>query len=88
MREILYEPVVRRDVRRLVRRGKDQKKFLLVVETLANKGAVPPMLRPHKLRGTYEGLWECHIEFNWLLIYNVTPNEVIVYRTGSHDDLF
>ena len=88
MRDIHYEPTVLRDLKRLSRQGKSQKKFLLVIEVLADKGTVPPALRPHKLHGVYGGLWECHIEFDWLLVYNVTPEQVIVYRTGSHDDLF
>jgi mRNA interferase YafQ len=33
-------------------------------------------------------MWECHIEADWLLIYNVTPNEVLLVRTGTHLDLF
>jgi len=88
MRVVRYETVVLRDLRRLIRRGKDKRKFLLVVGILADKGTVSLRLHPHKLHGVYEGLWECHIEFDWLLVYNVTPEEVIVYRTGSHDDLF
>jgi len=44
--------------------------------------------RTHKLSGKYEGFWECHIESNWLLIYDVTDEEVLLVRTGAHADLF
>ena len=46
------------------------------------------MARPHKLSGEYDGLWECHIENNWLLIYNFNDTEIILFRTGTHEDLF
>ena len=34
------------------------------------------------------GVWECHIEPDWLLIYDITATEVLLIRTGSHSDLF
>jgi mRNA interferase YafQ len=33
-------------------------------------------------------VWECHIEPDWLLIYQVSSVEVILIRTGTHQDLF
>lgn len=49
-----------------------------------------PSPRPiaHQLSGEWKGVWECHIEPDWLLIYSVTPNEVVLIRTGTHSDLF
>lgn len=42
----------------------------------------------HKLSGEWSGFWECHIESDWLLIYDVTDEAVLLAGTGSHADLF
>ncbi|KKR82049.1 MAG: Toxin-antitoxin system, toxin component, RelE family, partial [Parcubacteria group bacterium GW2011_GWD2_40_9] len=47
-----------------------------------------PSLRPHKLKGEYGGCWECHIESDWLLIWEFYPDRILLIRTGSHADLF
>ncbi|MGD0023228.1 MAG: type II toxin-antitoxin system YafQ family toxin [Xanthobacteraceae bacterium] len=44
--------------------------------------------RPHPLKGDWKGYWECHISPDWLLIYKVTDEEVLLARTGTHADLF
>lgn len=62
--------------------------MIAVVELLAEDGALSAAYRPHKLSGEWKGVWECHIEPDWLLIYDVTPNEVLLIRTGTHADLF
>jgi mRNA interferase YafQ len=49
---------------------------------------LPPSYHPHRLSREWSGVWECHIEPDWLLIYAVTDREVILIRTGSHRDLF
>lgn len=49
---------------------------------------LPDNAHPHKLSGEYAGLWECHIESNWLLIYVITDEGVFLARTGTHENLF
>jgi mRNA interferase YafQ len=44
--------------------------------------------RDHVLVGQYKGTRECHIEPDWLLIYELVESEVVLIRTGSHSDLF
>jgi mRNA interferase YafQ len=58
------------------------------VEMLAENGELPAAYRPHRLSGEWKGVWECHIEADWLLIYTITITEVLLIRTGSHFDLF
>ena len=72
----------------MIGRGKNREKFLDVVGLLKRDGRVPIQRRPHKLKGRYAGLLECHIEADWLLVYDVTDEEVLLMRTGSHADLF
>jgi mRNA interferase YafQ len=88
MRRIAQRKQFRADVKRLKRRGRDIEELVAVVELLAEQGALPAVYRPHKLTAEWSGVWECHIEPDWLLIYTVTDQEVLLIRTGSHADLF
>lgn len=72
------------------KQGKDIEKLFAVVEKLANGEALEVKFRDHDLSGDYKGCRECHIEPDWLLIYEVV-NDVLVlmlYRVGSHSELF
>jgi len=88
MRRIRQQQRFLNDFKRQKRRGKDIADLLAVVELLAEHGELPAAYRAHKLTGEWKGVWECHIEPDWLLIYDVTPNEVLLIRTGTHRDLF
>lgn len=88
MRRIAQRKQFRADLKRLRRRGKDSDELIAAVEVLAEQGTLPPAYRPHRLSGEWSGVWECHIEPDWLLIYSVTEEEVFLIRTGRHDDLF
>ena len=88
MRRVLQRKQFLRDLKKQETRGKDTEKLFSLVRVLANDGRLPINFRPHKLTGEYQGLWECHIEPNWLLIYDILSTEIILARTGSHSDLF
>ena len=70
------------------KRSKNLDKLYLIVEKLAQDIDLEAHHKPHKLAGNYVNKWECHIEPDWLLVYEVTNELVILYRTGSHADLF
>jgi mRNA interferase YafQ len=61
-----------------------------VVSLLVEKGKLPKNYKPHLLKGNYQGLWECHIQPDWLLVWeqNKTIKLITLYRTGIHSDLF
>ena len=88
MRNIVTTNQFERDVTRMTRRGKDIAKLERVVETLREQGNVEAQHRTHPLRGEWKPKWECHIEADWLLIYEVTESAVRLARTGTHSDLF
>jgi mRNA interferase YafQ len=88
MRRISQRKQFRTDLRRQKRRGKDVEELIIAVELLAETGSLPQGYRPHRLTGEWKGVWECHIEADWLLIYDVAPTEVLLIRTGTHADLF
>lgn len=78
----------KKDVKRARKRGKDLLKLELVVLQLAENKELPSQFRDHILKGNYSNHRECHIEPDWLLIYRIEPNHLILVRTGTHADLF
>jgi mRNA interferase YafQ len=88
MRKVVQRTQFRNDLKRQKRRGKDVEELIAAVEVLVETGTLPEGYRPHRLTGEWTGVWECHIEPDWLLIYEVTATEVLLIRTGTHSDLF
>ena len=68
----------------------DTEKLYEVIEKLANGEPLEEKYRDHYLSGDYKGCRECHIEPDWLLIYEIVDDILILmlYRVGSHSDLF
>jgi mRNA interferase YafQ len=83
MRRITQQRQFRNDLKRQKRRGKEVEELIAAVELLAETGTLPSAYRPHQLSGNWKGVWECHIEPDWLLIYQVTPAEVRLIRAGT-----
>lgn len=77
-------------IKRCVKRGLDMGKFKDVVVLLESTGTLPRKYRPHKLVGKFAGAWECHIEPDWLLVWeqNDTTLTLLFIDTGTHSDLF
>ncbi|MDR3313048.1 MAG: type II toxin-antitoxin system YafQ family toxin [Oscillospiraceae bacterium] len=80
----------RRDVKRAGKRGLDISKLEAIVDTLLTEVPLAPKHQDHALTGDYIGHRECHIQPDWLLIYAVDGENLILTasRTGSHADLF
>jgi mRNA interferase YafQ len=88
MRAIRRTSEFKRDVKRMQRQGKDLGKLKTVLESLVIGDALLAEYRDHVLVGQYRGTRECHLEPDWLLIYELTESEIVLIRTGSHSDLF
>lgn len=75
---------------RAIKRGFNISQLNVIVNILIAGKKLPNICRDHKLRGKYDGYRECHIAFDWLLIYQIDKTKNILYliRTGTHDDLF
>jgi mRNA interferase YafQ len=78
----------KRDLKLMIKRGKDSDKIKQVILKLASYEVLPPRFRDHALTGDYIGTRECHIEPDWLLIYRFTKQCLYLERTGTHSDLF
>jgi mRNA interferase YafQ len=70
------------------RQGRQVEKLKRVLETLVKGEPLADRYRDHVLVGQYKGTRECHIEPDWLLIYELGETEIVLIRTGSHSDLF
>lgn len=87
-RKINTERRFDKDLLRQKNRGKNIEKLGKITYLLRRDGRLPLSFSPHKLSGEYEGLWECHIEHDWLLIYEINDEEIVLICTGTHSDLF
>ena len=88
MRTIITTSAFRKDVKRMQKRGKNLAKLEAIVESLALGKALEARHVPHPLTGNWKPLWDLHIEPDWLLIYQITDQEMYLARTGTHADLF
>ena len=88
MRNVVFKARIKRDMKKMKRRGKDLEKLTAIARILSSGAQLPARAQIHKLSGEYEGRWECHIEPDWLLIFDISDDAVILFRTGSHADLF
>ena len=73
-----------------IRRGLDVELIDTAMRILSEKGKLPQVYRPHKLKGKHKDIWECHIEPDWLMIWeqNDTELTLLFLETGTHADLF
>lgn len=79
-------------MKKVLKQGKNLDKLLDVVDKLANKEELEPHFRNHRLVDNkyYKNCGECHIEPDWLLVYQYHDNELILLlvNTGSHSEIF
>jgi len=72
------------------KRGMDMKLLDEVINIIGNGEQLPAKYKAHKLKGDYIGCWECHIQPDWLLIWQQNDTELILILTdtGTHSDLY
>ena len=90
MYNVLPSNTFRKELKTMIKRGYDIALLDEIVTKLANGEELPERNRDHALTGNYKGCRECHIKPDWLLIYQIADEELILYltRTGTHSDLF
>jgi len=90
MRSPVYAAQFKKDYKRCQKRGYILQKLINVMNDLENEVPLQPQLKEHPLQGDYVGSLECHIEPDWLMIYQIDDvvKEVYFVRTGTHSDLF
>lgn len=90
MRKIIQSKQFKKDYKKIACSGcYSVDDFLIVVELLVHDKTLPIKYRDHILRGELDGYRECHIKPDWLLIYEKScDNKLVLFRTGSHSELF
>ena len=92
MKEIVFTRRFESDFRRLkrkVRRNALDYETLEYIFTLLQAGRpLPEAFREHALERDFAGFTECHVDTDWLLIYRILRDRIVLHRTGTHRDLF
>lgn len=80
----------KQDLKIAEKRGYNLQLLKDVLEILVAGKKLPAKYKDHNLQGNYKGCRECHITPDWLLIYEISEAQLILYltRTGTHSDLF
>lgn len=89
MYNIVFTRQMKKDVRAMKKRGKDIQKLTQVLSQLARGDKLPARNKDHQLTGNLRDFRECHIEPDWLLVYQIQDDLLILsaIATGSHADL-
>ena len=90
MLDIIASNRFKKDLKLALKRGYQIGMLEEVVDKLAMQQPLEERYRDRLLTGDYGGFRECHITPDWLLVYQVRENELILFlsRTGTHSDLF
>ena len=90
MLNLRYSSKFKKDYKTIIKRGYNPKLLEDVLSILCAEEPLPLKYRDHNRSGSYEGHRECHITPDWLLIYKIEQNILILTltRTGTHSDLF
>jgi len=80
----------KKQFRLCMKRGLDMELINEAMRLLAATGTLPAKYRPHKLSGKLQGVWECHIEPDWLMTWEQSDTQLtlLFLQTGTHSDLF
>ena len=89
MYQIYFTSKMKKDVKRMQKRGKDISRLTAVLDIMASGKSLPARNKDHGLTGSLSDFRECHIEPDWLLIYRLEDDALILTatETGTHADL-
>ncbi|MBQ0036227.1 MAG: type II toxin-antitoxin system YafQ family toxin [Firmicutes bacterium] len=90
MYKIVLSNAIKKDIKTAKKRGYNLNDFKGVVNKIANSDILPASYHDHNLLGKYKGFRECHIKPDWLLVYRIDNDELLLFlfRTGTHSDIF
>lgn len=90
MYEVKFTSQFKKDLKLAKKQRKSLDKLFEVIDILSNGNPLDAKYHDHELTGNYKGTRECHIEPDWLLIYELKDDVLVLmlYRLGSHSELF
>ena len=85
-----FTGLFKNDRKLMKKRSMDIDKLTNIMAMIVNEQPLPPERKNHPLHGEWKGSLECHIQGDWVLIYEIdsAAHTVTFHRTGSHSDLF
>lgn len=88
--DIIWTTQFKKDYRQAMKRHREIGLLDDIIRKLAGGEALPEKNRDHALAGNFVGYRECHIQPDWLLIYRIEKDLLVLTlsRTDSHSDLF
>lgn len=88
--DVIFTSQFKKDLKLAKKQNKPLDKLYEVIDKLANGIALDVKYKDHDLSGNYKGTRECHVEPDWLLIYEIKNNVLVLmlYRVGTHSELF
>lgn len=86
--EVYYTGQFKKDFKQCQKRRYNMELLRSVMELLENNNQLPLNKKDHLLSGNYSGYRECHVQSDWLLIYQLKDTSIVFDRTGTHSDLF
>ena len=80
----------KKHLKNLKKQKKDLKLLESIISILAKGEKLPPKNKDHKLVNNYDEARECHMTPDWLLIYEIVEDKLILIllASGSHGELF
>ena len=87
MRNVFYTGEFRRDFKLAIKRGLDMSQIQKVMKDIEEEIPLDPKYKEHSLSGNYYGNMECHIQPDWLLVYELSDERVIFVRTSKIGNL-
>jgi len=80
----------KKDIKRNQKSGLDLALLVNAVVILTTAGTLPATYKPHPLVGKYAGYMECHIQPDYLLVWQQNEKDLIIIcvASGSHAHIF
>ena len=88
--DVQFTNQFKKDLKLAKKQNKNLDKLFKVIDILSNGGTLDAKYKDHNLTGNYSEARECHVEPDWLLIYEIHGDVLVLmlYRLGSHSELF
>lgn len=87
-KNVYYTTQFKKDFKLCIKRGYNMQHIKSIMKLLESGKELPEKNKDHNLTGNFLYCRECHVQSDWLLIYQLFDSDIIFIRTGSHSDLF
>jgi mRNA interferase YafQ len=88
MLDFAFTNQFKKDLKLMEKRHRNMDKIYDIIARIIWAEPLPERCREHTLHGDLEGLSDCHIEGDWIMLYHITEEKVVFHSTGTHSDLF